>query len=45
MNWDLNPSAAASGIVQLSSTSGNTLILDGADFNLSTVGVGGNLLI
>ncbi|GAA5251994.1 hypothetical protein KNCP2_02820 [Candidatus Rickettsia kedanie] len=44
MNGDLNPSAVASGIVQLSSIGGNTLILDGAGFNLSIVGVGGNLL-
>lgn len=40
MNGDLNPGATDSGIIQLSSTGGNTLILDG----VGTVGVGGNLL-
>ncbi|MCC8461952.1 MAG: hypothetical protein LN546_01970 [Rickettsia endosymbiont of Ecitomorpha arachnoides] len=44
MNGDLNLGATDSGIIQLSSTGGNTLILDGVGFNLGTVGVGGNLL-
>ena len=42
MNEDLNPGAAASGIIALSATGGNTLILDGVGFNLGIAG--GNTL-